>query len=585
MKRLLSLLITLSVLGVGIALSFSLYLTADAEFEKQLESQVTNVHQEVQQRFRVFDELIANDEKEIQVHAAQVLKSLSETLLKDQTDPSLWTSDKLEALAQLHSVDAIYIIDPTTTVTATNFLPDLGFELGTISDTFKGYLLELYGTGKLEVDRINISSKTGIIKIYAYYAPKNSDYILEVSYDVKKYLTRNRSSRYVDFMFGDFFTEMTRTNPLLESIDVYLVNNYAAFPFLRDTPPLKPDGLPKIPEDDVIEIKQGNTLQYYSRADLNRSRLHSADYLAIRSTFDLSPMYFLLHRFIGTGVIVVLCVMALAYFIISFLFNKWVLRRIFRIIVTLERSAEGDFSDNLPTDKRDELGLISKHINNMNRRISVRDQELRDARQTLEERVAERTRDLQQEVEARKKAEKQMMQLAATDHLTGVLNRRAFDEKATKEIQRAIRYQRPLAVILLDLDHFKEVNDQYGHQCGDRVLVELANLIQPCLRSIDSLCRHGGEEFIILLPETGEDEAHFLAERLRKEIEKKIIFSDNSTFSITASFGVASWAQEDKDILPSIHRADKALYKAKEAGRNLVFLYTEHEDEVHPPLQ
>lgn len=582
MKRLLSLLILISVLGVGIALSLSLYLTANAEFDKQLASQVTNVHQEVQQRFRVFDELIANDEKEIQIHANQVLKQLSKTLLQGEQDPTSWTAEKLEKLSQEHSVDAIYIIDPSTTVIATNFLPDLGFELGSISDTFKEYLLALYGTGKLEVDRINISSKTGIIKIYAYYAPKGSKYVLEVSYDVKKYLTRNRSSRYVDFMFGDFFTEMTRTNPLLESIDVYLVNNYAAFPFLRDTPPLKPDGLPEIPEGEVIEIKKGNTLHYYSRADLRRSRLHSADYLAIQSTFDLSPMYILLHKFISTGIFVVLGVMVLAYFIISFLFNKWILRRIFRIIVTLERSAEGDFSDSLPTDKRDELGLISEHINDMNRRISVRDHELREAQQTLEQRVTERTHDLQQEVEARKKAEKKMMQLAATDPLTGVLNRRAFDERSAEEIQRAIRYQRPLAVILLDLDHFKEVNDQYGHQCGDRVLVELANLIQPCLRSIDSLCRHGGEEFLILLPETGEDEAHFLAERLRKEIEKKIMFSDNSTFSITSSFGVASWAQKDKDILPSIHRADKALYKAKEAGRNLVFLYTEDDDGEHP---
>lgn len=577
MKKLLSLLITISVLGVGLALGGALFFTANSEFEEQLQEQVTNVHQEVQQRFRVFDELIANDEKEIQEHATRALHRLSDVLLYEGFTPNHWTPDRLEKLAQEYSVDGIYIIDPTTTVVATNFLPDLGFQLGTISDSFREYLLTLYGTGRLEVDRINVSSKTGIIKIYAYYAPEGEDYILEVSYDVKKYLSRNRSSRYVDFMFGDFFTEMTKSNPLLESVDVYLVNNYAAFPFLRDTPPLQKSDLPEIPENKVIEVQAGNALHHYSRANLNRSSLHSAEYLAIRSTFDLSPMYFLLHKFINTGVFVLIAVMVLAYFLIAYLFDRWILKRIFRIIVTLERSAEGDFSDKLPVNGRDELNLIAEHINNMNKRISVRDNELKEARQTLEQRVAERTRDLQQEVEARKSAEEKMIQLAATDPLTGVLNRRAFDERAVEEVERAIRYQRPLTVIILDLDHFKQINDRYGHQCGDRVLVELATLIQPCLRSIDCLCRHGGEEFLVLLPETDEDDAHFLAERLRREIAKKTMFSDTERFNITASFGIATLGEGEQDILPTINRADKALYQAKELGRNLVMLYKEPE--------
>jgi len=573
-KRLLSLLITIAVLGVGIILSTVLYLMAKSEFEQQLEDQANNVHHQVQQRFRIFDELLANDEKEIQEHARRTLLRLSDIVLKKDFNSKDWTSSRLQQLSKAHHVDAIYIIDPSTTVVATNFTPDLNFKLGTISDTFNNYLKGLYGSGRLEVDRINVSSKTGLIKIYAYYAPVGSDYILEVSYDVKNYLSRNRSSRYVDFMFGEFFTEMTKTNPLLEKVDIYLVNNYAAFPFLNSTEAIDNKDLPEIPERGVKTIEQNrNIIHHYSRADFNRSNLHSAEYLAIRSTFNLAPMNYLMNKFLGISLIVVVLVLGLAFFLVAFLFDRWILRRIFRIITALERSADGDYRDQLQSDRMDELGLISQHINSMNSRISARDEQLQEARLNLEQRVEARTLDLQQEVEARKKAEEQLILLAETDPLTGVLNRRAFAERAGIEIERAQRYKRPLAVIILDLDRFKQINDQYGHQCGDRVLIEFANLIKPCLRAVDSLSRHGGEEFLILLPETDELEAFQLAERLRKKAEECEMFSGKESFKVTGSFGVATWKNEEKDIQATIHRADQALYKAKHSGRNQVVTY------------
>ncbi len=547
---------------------------AESEFQKNINKQAENVHYQVQQRFRVFDELLSSDEIQVQEHARRALVRLSDVFLHDKFDPKNWSPERLDKLARQLGVDSVYIIAPDTTVVATNFIPDLGFKLDTISETFSTYLHNLFNSGRLEVDRINVSSKTGILKIYAYYAPVNSDYILEVSYDVKNYLARNRSSRYVDFMFGDFFTEMTKTNPLLDQVDIYLVNNYAAFPFLNSTPGLALSELPEIPETGVMTIsKDDDNIHYYSRADFNRTELHSAEYLAIRTTFNLAHMHYLMNKFMILSVLVIGAILTLAYLLISQLFNKWIMSRIFRIIAALERSAEGDYRDTLNINRMDELGLIAQHVNSMNARLSARDEELKEARLQLENRVKERTADLRLEIEARKKAEEQLIKQAETDPLTGVLNRRAFAAKAQKEIERARRYKRPISAILLDLDHFKQVNDKFGHLCGDKVLVELAEIISPCLRTIDSLSRHGGEEFLILLPETDDLEAVQIAERLRKRIEDHEVKYEAERFKVTSSFGVASWDAEENDINATIHRADQALYLAKHKGRNQVISY------------
>ncbi|EAR62446.1 GGDEF domain-containing protein [Neptuniibacter caesariensis] len=575
MKRLLSLLITLAVLGVGLILSLTLFFVGKYEFESQVEQQVGHVHQQVRERFRVFDELIANDERELHKRARRALLRLSEVILHENFDPKDWDSERLAQLSKDYGVDAIYIIDRDTRVVATNFLPDMGFQLGTISEAFEQHLKKMFGTGRLEIDRINVSSKTGILQVYAYYAPLNSDYMLEVSYDVKNFLSHSHSSRYVEFLFGDFFTELEKTNPMLEKVDVYLVNNYAAFPFLQNTAPINASDLPSLPEKGVTTVnKENHIVHHYSRADLNRSTLHSAEYLVIRSTFNLTPIYSLMHKFLGISLVIILVVLGIAFFLLSFLFEKWILRRIFRIIAALERSAEGDYADQMISDRKDELGLIADHINSMNRRIAHRDVELREARNTLEHRVEERTRDLQLEVNARKKAEEELIKLASTDPLTRVLNRRAFDQRSREEIERSHRYNRELAIILLDIDHFKQINDQYGHQFGDKVLIDVANLIGPSLRAADCLCRHGGEEFIILLPETDEATALLIAERVRKSIAQHKITDRHDSLSITASFGVAVWRREEGDIQPAVYRADQAMYKAKNSGRNKVVAFT-----------
>lgn len=180
-------------------------------------------------------------------------------------------------------------------------------------------------------------------------------------------------------------------------------------------------------------------------------------------------------------------------------------------------------------------------------------------------------RQLETEIEERKRLEAELTRLATTDPLTGAYNRRHFLNVAEDEISRALRYQRPLSVIMADIDRFKTINDNYGHGIGDLALKAMANLCNRTLRrKADLFGRLGGEEFAILLPETGIEGGIVLAERLRVKIASLQIGTPTGPLSFTSSFGVAAWGQDDKTIEDTLRRADDALYRAKEKGRNCV---------------
>jgi len=172
--------------------------------------------------------------------------------------------------------------------------------------------------------------------------------------------------------------------------------------------------------------------------------------------------------------------------------------------------------------------------------------------------------------EALGKAKQRAEALAHKDELTGLNNRRAFFEQGHRAFRRSERYNHPVSVIMIDIDHFKMINDNYGHTFGDKVLKKLAEPLQSAVRDIDIVARMGGEEFAIMLPETGLDEAANLAERLRTDIENISISAEDREIRVTASFGVVTCKEDDKNIETLLTKADDALYVAKKKGRNQV---------------
>jgi diguanylate cyclase (GGDEF)-like protein len=163
---------------------------------------------------------------------------------------------------------------------------------------------------------------------------------------------------------------------------------------------------------------------------------------------------------------------------------------------------------------------------------------------------------------------------AQIDGLTGLWNRAHLDERLAEEVAAANRHHRPLAVVLLDVDHFKRVNDQYGHPFGDMVLQRVADALTGTVRVSDTVCRYGGEEFAVILLETSDEHAFIAAERMRVAIMTMTLSHLQRPVRVTASFGVASYDSllESKRDSPSelVSAADRALYAAKQAGRNRV---------------
>lgn len=165
--------------------------------------------------------------------------------------------------------------------------------------------------------------------------------------------------------------------------------------------------------------------------------------------------------------------------------------------------------------------------------------------------------------------------LAITDPLTGIFNRRGLFDKGLREVDRLRRFKHPFSAIMLDIDHFKQINDTYGHAAGDQVLVALAkNLTSQIRADVDIIGRYGGEELVVLLPETNVKGAIKVAERLRRQIEKTPVLTDRGEISITISLGVAEFKSDTPDLATLLDRADSAMYFAKQGGRNQTKAYS-----------
>jgi len=210
------------------------------------------------------------------------------------------------------------------------------------------------------------------------------------------------------------------------------------------------------------------------------------------------------------------------------------------------------------------LAIENTLLHEENRRS---EEALEKALDDVEIKVKERTIELME-------ANRKLNELSITDGGTGLFNHRYFLRALEAEYRRALRYKRSLALLLLDIDHFKEVNDTYGHPCGDLVLKNLAGRLKGCLRSTDIPARYGGDEIAVILPETNKSKASEVAEKLRRQLEKISFEWDGNSFNITCSIGVAAIPETGIDNWNELlYSADKSLYRAKGKGRNNVIAF------------
>ena len=209
--------------------------------------------------------------------------------------------------------------------------------------------------------------------------------------------------------------------------------------------------------------------------------------------------------------------------------------------------------------------LMRDYTENLERQIQLRTSELEALNKQLQE--ADRSKDLV--IKELKEVKEKLLLSSNIDPLTGLYNRRYMMDRISEEVNRYRRNKTPFCIMVADIDYFKEINDRFGHDCGDEVLQTISNLINAEIRNIDTLSRWGGEEFLILLPETQIYSARSVAERIRQSILKNVFAYENATFHLTMTFGLATY-ENDQTIKETIKKADNALYQGKLAGRNRI---------------
>ncbi|EZP64144.1 MULTISPECIES: sensor domain-containing diguanylate cyclase [Pseudomonas] len=318
----------------------------------------------------------------------------------------------------------------------------------------------------------------------------------------------------------------------------------------------------QMPKDKLVTPSGWSTADGFVTASVavpSPSNAKMTWYIMVRQPLDvaLQPARTLLYKLLILGVLAAVAFMVAAYYLASSLS-----RPIEQLAKSAKQVQEHQPGAVFPQEHSVlEIAQLGRSLTGMTQALLAKERQLQEANASLEATVAQRTADLTQ-------ANAELLKLATHDALTGVFNRRRFDEKLAENSLLFQRTGRTFALLLIDADYFKRVNDTYGHAIGDDVLCQLAALIESTTRATDFVARYGGEEFAVLLPEVeAPDSPDVVAEKIRAAVEAAVF---PAVGRLTVSIGVGVAEPSDRDSLALLKRADMCLYEAKAAGRNRV---------------
>lgn len=253
---------------------------------------------------------------------------------------------------------------------------------------------------------------------------------------------------------------------------------------------------------------------------------------------------------------------------------------IVRPITIISRSLEqggvdesGKIVHQIPLQTADEIGRLAYQFNEMREQLNEANERLQSRIELADAKLMENNRQLRTQAEELQRMNRELQRIAITDSLTGLFNRRYFEQIVETDLALALRHGDINSIMIVDVDHFKRINDQYGHKTGDNVLVDLARLLASHVRKTDLVCRLGGEEFLILCRRSGQADSTVLAEKMRRLVEQHE-FQNRAAerIPVTVSVGIVTFPdrQGQRTIEDYVHLADLALYRSKESGRNRV---------------
>ncbi len=267
---------------------------------------------------------------------------------------------------------------------------------------------------------------------------------------------------------------------------------------------------------------------------------------------------------------IIILLIALAEFLaLSFI----IIRPVSIMIDSLDQSIDdqGKISGEIPILSQDEFGLLASQFNGLRQQLNDANEALQSKIDMSDKKLIKNNRQLQTQSEELQRINEELKRMAVTDYLTGLYNRRHFCDLMEKEIALSRRHGDTNSILLIDIDHFKNINDTFGHVEGDSVLESFAKTLKKSIRHTDILCRIGGEEFVVLCRRSGKPESVVAAENIRSTINKQVFNLNGRSVRITASIGIVTFPYGNLENINDILKcADVALYYCKENGRNMV---------------
>lgn len=421
-------------------------------------------------------------------------------------------------------------------------------------------------------DPVWMSSTYAVREIYKYFTELNPrDYVYkECAIDARS------PENEAEGVERDFLRRLNQNQDLVQETMVRNIDGEPFFVLLRRGESMQKSCLrchstPQKAPQGMVDI-------YGSDRSFGRDAGEVVSAISIR--IPLKEAFAQVHRVTWTMTAVLVTILLILYTGLSILNHRLLFVPLRSMAAKARQIAEKKqhLGEVVDIPKGSEMREIAMSLNVMSKRLKEHMDDLEGQVQSRGDLLSKVNSMLHQEMDEREEAAqelqkhaRQLEHLARRDELTQAFNRRYFLQELEKEVNRSRRYKNPLSVVILDLDYFKNVNDTYGHASGDAVLQALSAACSSTMRSQDVFARLGGEEFGILLPETGSEEAVQAAERIRKLVqEMEVTGEDGHTIRITASLGVASLREDDQGIDSVLQRTDRALYAAKNAGRNRV---------------
>ncbi len=571
-KILIYLLVIIFLTSFSISIITNLY--TNKAFNEIFENYEELVLKKLEEKINIFYKTLYLFELDMKEISKNALLSIGKEIENRKTEEI--TNEYLHKLKERYKIDDIYLINRDGIIFKTTYKTDLGFNIFQVGEEFRNNLLKIFNSGEMFFERVDPSAKTGKFKFYAYYGIKGKEYLLETSINLKEYMEKRYSVNYDKYIISNFINFKDERSHYIVSIDIFYRSKRKIWSIInRGKYSTKSDDFFEILKSGkIIKERKGNRIEVWKKVKRYDGDFQWSTGKYLNAVFDFSPIYRYEKKVIVFSLISFTIIFLFFYYLSLETIKKFLLTRLFIINDRIKKIARGDYKTKIKIKGKDELSEISKSINKMASDIERAMEQLKNNARVLEKKVAERTKELEYKNLSLMKLSKKLEQMARTDFLTGLLNRRSMMKKISEEKIRFKRTKKPFVLILIDIDNFKKINDIYGHDAGDIVLKEFSKVLKSSIREQDFVSRWGGEEFLLLLPETDIEGGKTLAEKIRKKIEETEIFIKNSkSIKITITLGLTVYDSKEKEIEEILKETDIALYIGKKEGKNRVTVY------------